>query len=160
MIDLKPQYQAYAHAILAGETETQAAITAGYGKKNAHQQGSRLSRNVEIKAYIEARQAKAAAIVEFGMAEVRAGWKKLVEFGLQELQVRDREGEVIPDLFSLMDARAAQAALNEFAKTLNMYEEHNNRTLIIEEVRRLAREVGADEDAAVEEAERWLATQK
>lgn len=158
MKPLSQRYQLFADAKIRGESDTAAATTAGYKPSGAVKQGHRLSRNVQITNYIHTRKEAAAHRVGYTAEKVREVWMRIIEYGMQEVPVLDKQGEQIAGLFTLMDSRAAFGASVEFAKTLNMYEEHNDRTIVIQQVRELAREVGADEDAAVAEAEAWLAT--
>lgn len=62
MTGLSPRQAAFVEGIVAGKTQTQAAIDAGY--PNAASKGSKLVRTAKVKAAIEARRAVAVAAVE------------------------------------------------------------------------------------------------
>lgn len=51
---LRPKQRKFAEALIAGQTQKQSAIAAGYSEKTAESQGSRLSRNAKVKAAVEA----------------------------------------------------------------------------------------------------------
>ena len=58
MSDLKKQYKQFAEEFIKDFNATEAAIRAGYSKKTARQQGSRLLSNVDIQSYITALKEK------------------------------------------------------------------------------------------------------
>lgn len=68
--------QKFAEGLVAGKTQTQAAIDAGYSEKSATVQGSIMFRNPDIQRYVQAHRAAAG-----DKAEVSLEWvlKKLAE---------------------------------------------------------------------------------
>jgi phage terminase small subunit len=52
---------AFAKALLAGKSNREAAITAGYSEKTASPQGSRLAKDVDVKAYLVEMRKRAAS---------------------------------------------------------------------------------------------------
>jgi phage terminase small subunit len=66
---VSPKKQAFVDAYLVDRNATQAAIKAGYSKKTAKQQGSRLLTDVDVQQAVEAGTQKASAI-----AGVDAAW--------------------------------------------------------------------------------------
>lgn len=86
---------------------TQAAIRAGYSKKTAEQQGSRLLRNAQIVAEVEAGKAKRAKRVEISQDEVLREIIRLARSDLRQL-FDDRGNLLPPDKWS--DEAAAAVA--------------------------------------------------
>ena len=54
----------FADAIMLGETNTEAAITAGYSKNTAAQAGSRLAKDEDVSDYIQAKKAEKKQVAE------------------------------------------------------------------------------------------------
>lgn len=59
-IKLKPQYQLFADAYLKLFNETKAAIAAGFAERSAGNQGYRLMKRDDVRAYIDARMKESA----------------------------------------------------------------------------------------------------
>lgn len=92
---MTPKQIRFAEAWLRCENETQAAIEAGYTERSAHNQGSRLMKNEEVKEYIRARLraqharevAKTDEVLRFLTSVMRGEQKD--QFGL-DAQLADR----------------------------------------------------------------------
>ncbi len=92
---MTPRQTRFAEAWLRCRNETQAAVEAGYTPRSAHNQGSRLMKNEEVKEYIRARLraqdarevAKTDEVLKFLTAVMRGEEKD--QFGL-DAQLADR----------------------------------------------------------------------
>lgn len=74
---LKPRYQKFVNSYNKTGNITQAALDAGYSKKSAHSQGSRLLKNVKVQSELKKIQTKATEKAQLSAAEVLNEIKKL-----------------------------------------------------------------------------------
>jgi len=100
---------------------TQAAIRAGYSKRSAYSQGSRLLKDVEVAAYIRARKAELDAEYEhrvMGRYEVLARLSEIAASDLGDLLPVDDDGKPTSDLQSLSLRKAKEMGKSHLIKKL------------------------------------------
>lgn len=83
MPDLNPKQKRFVAEYLIDANATQAAIRAGYSRKTATEQGSRLLTNVKVRAALDAKQAKIASKLEITAERVIA---ELALLGFSNMQ--------------------------------------------------------------------------
>jgi phage terminase small subunit len=99
--ELKEQHKRFCRAIAKGKNSTQAAIAAGYSKKTAVKQGSRLLTNADIKAYVKELQDKGAKKFDIS----------------QEQILRELYAIAFSDIRKFYDEKGALKPINELDKT-------------------------------------------
>lgn len=75
---LSPQRKRFADAILTGENQTQATVTAGYSLRSAYNQGDRLMKYDDIKAYIAFYQVEIARRNAITQDEIVSGIRDVI----------------------------------------------------------------------------------
>lgn len=92
---LPPRKQAFVDAYLVEPNATRAAVLAGYSKKTAKQQGSRLLSSVDVRAALEERNAKRAEKAHLSgekvLADIDRLAKKAEEAGEYNAAIKGRE---------------------------------------------------------------------
>ena len=137
---MTPRHQIFADAKLRGETDTEAATTAGYAVRSAYNQGHRLMRNDEIIAYIALQRAQAAQNAALS-----------VEWVLEALQADRLQAT------ALGQPAAATTAAVHIGKHLGMWPNKITITDADREAARIAAAaLGLDESAVLAEVEREL----
>lgn len=91
---LNPKHQLFVNEYLKSKNATQAAKKAGYSKKTADVQGSRLLRNVRIKAAVTKALNKATEKAELSAADVLADIRKLAKANIADAFAED--GSLLP----------------------------------------------------------------
>jgi phage terminase small subunit len=91
MEELSEKQKRFVNEYLIDLNATQAAIRAGYSKKTANEQASRLLANVNVSAYVEKKQERLAKKAEISQEWVN-NLKKVFERCMQEESVTDKEG--------------------------------------------------------------------
>lgn len=89
---MTPKQKIFIREYLIDFNATRAAISAGYSKKTAKQQGSRLLTNVDVRAALEQKSTKMAEKLEISAEYVLSTIKQTVERCSQAVEVLDREG--------------------------------------------------------------------
>lgn len=92
------RHEAFAQARFLGASETEAAIKAGYSKKTARQQGSRLLTKVDIQARIEFLQKKVEGSNIITREECLKVLAEIVRTALPDLAGFDTEGVHFADI--------------------------------------------------------------
>ena len=75
---LSPQRQRFADAFLTGQNKTQSALTAGYALRSAYNQGDRLMKHDEVKAYIAFYQLQIAERNKITQDEIVEGIREVI----------------------------------------------------------------------------------
>jgi phage terminase small subunit len=103
---------------------TQAAIRAGYSKKTANEQASRLLTNVNISARIKERQQELSAKTELTQEWVLEHLKEVVAKSMQEVEVEKWDYEsksMVGTGEYVFDSKGANRALELIGKHLGMF---------------------------------------
>lgn len=119
MADLTKQQKLFVKEYLVDLNGTQAAIRAGYSKKTAQEQSSRLLSNVIIAQIISVELEKRAAKLELNAEWVLSNLKSVVERCMQAEAVRDNEGRVIGEY--TFNAAGANKSLELIGKHIGMF---------------------------------------
>lgn len=92
---LSTKYQLFADGIVEHGNITRAAKDAGYSERSAHVQGSRLMKNVKIKAYLA--QVRDISSANSGITHeyVISTLKEMVERCMQHAKVLDKKGQQV-----------------------------------------------------------------
>jgi phage terminase small subunit len=135
---------------------TQAAIRAGYSAKSAAALGSRALRMPQVQVALAERQTVAAGQWGLDPIWVLGQLRVVAERCLQGVPVRDRSGQETGEWS--FNASGATRALELIGKHLGMFSERIDVQLLRSEVAQVAAELGLDEQAVMEEADRWLKT--
>lgn len=91
-VKLTPKQEMFVREYLIDLNATKAAERAGYSKKTANEQGSRLLANVSVASAVQAQMNKRAETVELNATYVLQGIKRVVERCEQAEPVYDKEG--------------------------------------------------------------------
>ena len=126
-----PKQRAFAEYYLQTGSEVQSAIAAGYAKKSAASQGSKLRSNPAVADYIAARENQLFA--EMGINE---GWvgRRLAELHDRCAQAKPHmewnpaTRKYEPDGYWMFDAKGAHAALQSLGKMLGMFGKETEET--------------------------------
>lgn len=107
---LNPRQAAFVRALLAGGTQKQAAIAAGYSADSAESQASRLMRNAKVAAALAQVQAKAVQEAESTAAEVLTEVRRVATSDIGDL-LDPATGAVLPVHKMPLHARRAVASI-------------------------------------------------
>ncbi len=121
MDELNDKQKRFADEYLLDLNATQAAIRAGYSKKTAQEQGSRLLSNVMVSEYIEKQKERRQKKTEITQEWVLINLKKVFERCMQEEAVTDREGN-FSGVFEFAHSGATRS-LELLGKHLGMFAE-------------------------------------
>ena len=159
MSDLTPKQARFVGEYLIDLNATQAAIRAGYSKKSAEQQGSRLLRYVKVGAAVAKGQAEKAEKLGLSQEWVLRRLMQVVERCLQAEAVVDRKGEPViietPEgemgAAYTFQAAGANRALELLGKHLNLFNETVNHQNDHNHERRHHHVTAAEIDAEIDE---------
>jgi phage terminase small subunit len=131
MSSLNDRQRRFIEEYLIDMNGTQAAIRAGYSKKTANEQASRLLANVNIKSALAAAQQRVAKRVEVSQDWVLSNLKTVTERCMQVAPVLDRkgspvlvenaEGDMVPAF--VFNAMGANRSLELLGKHIGMFTE-------------------------------------
>lgn len=135
---------------------TKAALRAGYSSRSAAALGSRALRTPQVQVALAERRMAAATQFEVDSVWVLCRLRVVVERCLQGVPVRERSGQETGEWS--FNASGATRALELMGKHLGMFSERIDVQLLRSEVAQVAAELGLDEQAVMDEADRWLKT--
>lgn len=135
---------------------TKAALRAGYSARSAAALGSRALRNPQVQVALVERRMAVATLSEVDSVWVLGRLRVVVERCLQGVPVRERSGQETGEWS--FNASGATRALELMGKHLGMFSERVDVQLLRSEAAQVAAELGLDEQAVMEEADRWLKT--
>lgn len=112
---------------------TKAYVRAGYSKNGARQSAYRMLTNAYIQAYLTGLIQKQAEEDKITVSEIIQDLKLLKDRCMQEIEVRDKEGE--PTGEWRFDSAGANRSLELLGKYLGMFVERSELTINIKEVK-------------------------
>ena len=107
---------------------TQAAIRAGYSRRTAYAQGSRLLKNAEVHAEIEARQKRQSARVDVEIDEIVQGLRSIAEDASAPPAARVSAWKALGDYKGMFEPVSGQQEKISNAANLLAYLRERNRT--------------------------------
>jgi phage terminase small subunit len=123
MSELNARHLRFVEEYLVDRNGTQSAIRAGFSKKTANQQASRLLTNVNIKRLIAQKEQKLLEKTQISQTWVLNNYKELAEFNKEKIDVPVGSGENAIIQKMMRDANVAQRATDSVAKHLGMFTE-------------------------------------
>ena len=121
MANLNPKQQRFCEEYIIDLNATQAAIRAGYSKKTADSQASRLLTNVKVKEYICVLQQKIQNKTGITAERVLNELAKIAFFDVRK--IHDSNGQLLPIQDIDDDSAAGIAGLESYEETANKGEE-------------------------------------
>lgn len=124
MAGLNDKQERFCQEYVIDLNATQAAIRAGYSKKTADVQGSRLLANVKVASRVEELKAKVNAKLELTQEWVLEHLKEVVAKSMQEKEVEKwdyEEKQLLGTGEYVFDSRGANQALQLIGKHLGMF---------------------------------------
>jgi len=124
--ELTEKQKAFSDQFVVDFNGTQAAIRAGYSKKTAESQASRLLRNVKVQEYIKSLQEKQREELEIEAQYITDSVKSIAERCMQVEEVRDKKGNIVPGEFQFREFGALKA-FELLGKRIGYFEKDNRQ---------------------------------